>query len=628
MRILKRVLASTWLVAFAASAEAQPFTFTSVWPLISAVEHGAMEYADINGDGIYDIVATGNSANQPPFAPRSYVAVAGEGFRLANGSSARRFAEVRFRDAYWQSGVAWTDYDMDGDLDFILTGRPHTGAAFDMRPVEGVARIYRNDGRGTFSSIPTAIQGVYGGLLRVADVDGDGDEDVLVSGYATPDEVVLALYENTGGQFQLMEQRLEPLALGAAEWVDFDSDGDLDLLLGGATARGAFRTRLYRNGGGGQLSEVNTNFPGLAFSAFDWGDYDSDGDLDLALSGSVWHDTHYLEPVSQIWRNDNGTLVLSTIEVVAVHDGDVAWGDYDSDGDLDLLVTGGTNLGTGRAGLVYQNEQGSLEARVAFAGVTASAVTWGDHDGDRDLDLLVTGSNLSGNPLTRIYRNDSRAVNTAPTPPSGLRSTESGRTTALRWTAGSDNETADGALHYNLRIGTSPGASDIMAPYSDLETGRRIRPGRGNAGQTTSWNVRNLPMGTYYWSVQAIDNSFVGSTFAEEASFEVTVGPGLHTAADPAVPRRTSLEAAYPNPFAGAVRIPYELEAPMPVSFEIFNVLGVRVWHWGLGSADAGRHELQWSGQGARGRPLAAGLYLVRMKAGTQWFTQSISLVR
>ena len=80
-------------------------------------------------------------------------------------------------------------------------------------------------------------------------------------------------------------------------------------------------------------------------------------------------------------------------------------------------------------------------------------------------------------------------------------------------------------MSYNLRIGTAPGKADILNPASDLGTGRRQLARIGNVQQNLGWTITNLAAGTYYWSVQAVDNSYAGSAFAPEQSFVRGVQP-------------------------------------------------------------------------------------------------------
>jgi hypothetical protein len=78
----------------------------------------------------------------------------------------------------------------------------------------------------------------------------------------------------------------------------------------------------------------------------------------------------------------------------------VAWGDYDNDGDLDILLTGFDPDGNSVAKLYRNNGGGFGDSGVALTGVGASSVAWGDYDNDGDLDILLTGYDGSG-PVTK-----------------------------------------------------------------------------------------------------------------------------------------------------------------------------------------------------------------------------------
>ena len=75
-------------------------------------------------------------------------------------------------------------------------------------------------------------------------------------------------------------------------------------------------------------------------------------------------------------------------------------------------------------------------------------------------------------------------------------------------------------MTYNIRIGTSPGASDIVSPMS-LDNGKRMISAPGNMGTGRQWQLYDLLPGTYYWSVQTLDQTFAGSVFSVEESFTV-----------------------------------------------------------------------------------------------------------
>ena len=132
-----------------------------------------------------------------------------------------------------------------------------------------------------------------------------------------------------------------------------------------------------------------------------WGDYDGDGELDLAVG-------NYGQPI-RLYHNDNGTLTPSAVwsSAEANNTYAVAWGDYDGDGDLDLGV-GNWSQPT----RIYRNDSGTLTRNAVWSSVEANntkSVAWGDYDGDGDLDLAVGNA---GQP-NRLYRN-SRDARSSP----------------------------------------------------------------------------------------------------------------------------------------------------------------------------------------------------------------------
>ncbi len=619
--------ACTAMLLLAVPAGAQPFTFSLVVPELVALDYGAVALADLDGDGDLDFFGTGNSSNREPFTPTTYVAWTGGEYARASGTLVRRFDVTRLATGLWLSKVAWLDFDRDGALDFVVAGTARSGAANENQPLEGITRLYRNTG-GRFEETAAGLPGAYSGMVAVGDYDNDGDEDVLVGGVVEEGRYVTSLYRNQEGAFVGADMVLPQLAFGDAKWVDYDSDGDLDLALSGAEVTGRFRTVLYRNDGQGGLVEENAGLPGVVFSAMDWGDYDNDGDLDLALSGAVLSTQHVLAPITEVYRNDGGRFVRLAADVAPVLYGGVAWGDADSDGDLDLLVVGARDLASSRSGQVYRNDGGSFRSWLHIPGVAASSVHWGDFDGDNDLDIVATGNSRIANPLMRLYRNDAFGVNRPPAQPSGLGADVSGSTVALSWDATTDGETPAIGLSYNIRVGTAPGSANIVSAASDPGSGRRLVAGHGNAGQGTRRSLRNLAAGTYYWSVQAIDHSYKGSEFAEEGTFSITGGAGLSTEseADPAY--EFSLGSGYPNPFGRTTTISFVLPEPGRVTLEVYNVLGSRVQTLVEGKRGAGEHAARWSADDAQGRRVGAGVYFVRLTSGDRTRVRRLVLAR
>jgi hypothetical protein len=156
-------------------------------------------------------------------------------------------------------------------------------------------------------------------------------------------------------------------------------------------------------------------------------------------------------------------------------------------------------------------------------------------------------------------------VNTPPTAPSGLVAIPSGDGVTLSWSASSDSQTPSTGLTYNLRVGTAPGAGDIVAPMSDTGNGYRRITGMGNVGQGIGAVLWNLTPGTYYWSVQAVDTAFAGSAFAVEGSFTI-VGISTHTPTVTATPTPTATATSTATHTPTVTPTPTETETETPTA--------------------------------------------------------------
>ena len=136
------------------------------------------------------------------------------------------------------------------------------------------------------------------------------------------------------------------------------------------------------------IAEPAALVPGLTGATLAWGDCDNDGDLDFAIAG---RDASYVRS-SSIYRNDGGGVFTNSgASLVGVDLGSLAWGDYDNDGDLDLALTGYGNDGLAK-GKIYRNDGGVfVDTNASIWGAFESSIAWGDYDKDGDLDLAIAG---------------------------------------------------------------------------------------------------------------------------------------------------------------------------------------------------------------------------------------------
>jgi len=466
------------------------------------------------------------------------------------------------------ASLAWGDYDNDGDLDLAVCGRNAS--------TQYKTYIYRNDS-GTFNNINAAITGLYMGSITWGDYDSDGDLDLALSGVDATTRYTF-IYRNNSGIFNNINAGLTGLYNSSLSWGDYDNDGDLDLAASGLDSGNNPKSYIYRNDSGA-FYDINSGITGVGYSSSAWGDYDNDGDLDLAISG--WSGSF----LSRIYRNDSGAFNNIGAALAGVYLGAIAWGDYDNDGDLDLALTG--TDGTRRA-FVYRNTAGNFASVATLTGVDYSSLSWGDFDNDGDLDLAISGNNT-----LNIYRNNAGTFsninagltgisttnsiawgdfdndgdidlavagggtypysniiylnyysvsvpNTAPAAPAGGFSSSFEQSTmkvTLNWSYGSDAETTvQKGLYYAVRASTETPITDANA---NLISWRPSSPMLGNyphgyvvaaSTQSGAIIVAKTEGSTFYWQVRTIDTALKESPWSsEQYIFVPPIKPGAVT---------------------------------------------------------------------------------------------------
>ncbi len=308
-----------------------------------------------------------------------------------NGTFADATHGAGLGNAMWGTSATFLDYDRDGDLDlfvvnyvdFTLENHPWCGHALlqmrfycdprQHRPTRDL--LYRNEGNGTFVDVGEQAGIVYAGNgLGVAawDYDDDGDQDVYVANDMNDN----FNYENQGdGMFfevglfsgtSLSADGAAQAGMGV-DTGDYDNDGDLDLFV---TNYQLENNALYRNDGAvfsetsfrAGIGEISLNYLGFGTGFLD---YDNDGWLDLLVANGHVHDNieRYDELVTyaqqaQLFHNDQGHYVERTAELGAAFAVDyvgrgIALGDYDNDGDTDIVI-----MSSGRSVALLRNDGG------------------------------------------------------------------------------------------------------------------------------------------------------------------------------------------------------------------------------------------------------------------------------
>ncbi len=245
----------------------------------------------------------------------------------------------------------------------------------------------------------------FGSGLMMVDVDGDGDLDIIVGGASNNR---IGVYENDGaGNFtdrSLTCGMSSDTVVSGMNAADYDNDGDLDLLINGWLSP----TRLYRNNGDFTFTDVaaaaGINVSEASFAA-SWADVDQDGHLDLYAAVRTFHEG---DPTPNFFFHNNGdgtfTDLAGPMGIDAEGDPTLvtAFFDYDRDGDDDLYL--GTDKGSAgtRNNRLYRNDGGVFTEVTAetnaFGHVDCMGIAVGDINFDGYFDMYITNVPL-GNKL-------------------------------------------------------------------------------------------------------------------------------------------------------------------------------------------------------------------------------------
>src|SRR5688572_7126214 len=337
------------------------------------------------------------------------------------------FASKRFI-----SGCAWGDFNNDGRVDLLLSGsegqllqnngngswsavmdNQNTGVSWgdinndgfldilETSPWEGLV-IRTNRGNNTFGWFDLHSQADYrAGAPVWVDYDGDGRIEFSArTSYRNPEGIYPFRHFGTFIGWQWV-QALSTNNGFTAVWSDLNSDGRPDVFVSNSGTESGY---LYLHTG---TNLVRATIPDVANSAgAAAGDYDNDGDLDLLVANA--------SGASFFYRNDGGTLRQVSGGAIGGEVGQFtacAWDDYDNDGDLDAFVTSSDS-----ANLLFRNNGDGTFEKVQNSAVTeagdSTACAWADYDNDGDLDLFV--ANYTTNVAVAgsyLFRNDTPGGN-------------------------------------------------------------------------------------------------------------------------------------------------------------------------------------------------------------------------
>jgi hypothetical protein len=334
--------------------------------------------ADFNGDGRADLVAL-NSQNN------SVSILLGQKDGTLSDSGASYAVGIR------PQGVAIADFNGDGKPDLALLNLvcpPNTNSC-----PAGSVSILLGKGDGTFQAHLDFATGPAPVAIAAGDFNGDGRPDLAVTNHVNPIDsnspgTFSILLGNGDGTFQTHIDHAAGSGVGTLVAADFNKDGKLDVVISNTpTATNSAVLLMLGNGDGTFQGPTVLSISGAPV-AFATGDFNRDGNADLAVTTST-------SAVSVLLGNGNGTFQAHADYPVASSPGSIIATDLDKDGSLDLLVGATGNFQEGFISILLGHGDGTFQSHADYVEGSSVPVAVNDFNGDGKNDVALVQGNLA-----------------------------------------------------------------------------------------------------------------------------------------------------------------------------------------------------------------------------------------
>src|SRR5690554_2609158 len=239
------------------------------------------------------------------------------------------------------------DANQDGLMDFIVTGEDSITNAKQIL-------LFTQNPNGSFTETPLPHTGITLGTLSVGDLNHDGIDDFIITGMEVSFEARLYLGDGNGNYTEQTTPFFGNIN-GSIEIFDANNNGFNDVLLSGFSLNG-IQAKLYINDGSANFTEqANAGISGFHIGGSSVGDYNNDGNIDVLLNGM--DETNTKNTV--LYENDgNGNFTEVTgLNLESFHFGTADFVDYNNDGQPDIFLTGFGASGNSKS-VLYTNNNG------------------------------------------------------------------------------------------------------------------------------------------------------------------------------------------------------------------------------------------------------------------------------
>ncbi|MFA4906976.1 MAG: FG-GAP-like repeat-containing protein [archaeon] len=542
-----------------------------------------------------------------------------------DGNGVFGFGSTVSVDRYVNS-IVTGDWNEDGMLDLAVSND---------EPLPKTISILLNRGNGFFTLSSIIKVGCAPRSIAVGDLDMNGTLDLAVTNFES--KSVSILLNNGNGVF--IQRSIDTVGSHPVSLVagDFNGDGYLDLAV---LNQDSCNVYILLNDGSGNFAQASTIGVGKYPTSITTGDLDGDGDLDLVVTNSNYYLTD-IGTISILLNNGSGNFTQASAIGVGKHPTSITTGDFDGDGDLDLAVANfsSDNISIMINAFFFSNVQLG-KSSVFFGNVKVGefkdstvVITNIGSDTLKISNIISSNSTFSARPTTRnlppsksfsdtlrfipiVIGNTSGMLliySNAPSSPDTIRVSGYGYgTPVLRLNAST-------ITFANVKIGQIKDTTMTITNigYDTLKLSNIMSPSEAFLSRTS---VKAIPP-----SESFNDTLFFAPTVAGPASSIVLIFSNAATSPDTIqvsgngvltsietftkIPSVYSLNQNYPNPFNPSTLIRYGLPSRSTVKLKVYNTLGQQVGELVNSIQEAGYHDVTWQAN------VCSGVYVYRIEA-------------
>ncbi|MBP2619428.1 T9SS type A sorting domain-containing protein [Chryseobacterium jejuense] len=263
-----------------------------------------------------------------------------------------------------------------------------------------------------FTEIQTGMNNFYFSAADIADVDNNGTLDIVVNGAidsdgdGNPDATYNEVYRNNGTTLQpYTDLGGDVTHLGDIKFIDFNNDGLMDIISTGLSYMDIVNYKHYRfkNTGVGFVRE--NELPGKIYGSLEVFDFNHDGKQDYAINGTQFAHGGGFRNTVDFYQNTGSGFNLIENWADGTQNGSFKIVDLNNDHFLDLVIIG-SDINGDPVSKVYINQNGTLVHTQALDSLISGKLEVADFNADGFQDIVVVGKDANDDPYLAVLMND------------------------------------------------------------------------------------------------------------------------------------------------------------------------------------------------------------------------------